>query len=175
MNFFNAQHSFNLFSCSLTSQSVRVPVRVRFSAEGACAAAAGAGELGWASLFYFLLAHYQALLFMLLACLICVAATKAAMSKSPSAAAAKTGAAATGAASDASSLRPLQGPLLGGSPVAQLGSPLSLSNADHKPYLWTVDNSPVYGSPDVVRQRRSAALSPGSPGRSLTQYSYSDM
>ncbi len=43
---------------------------------------------------------------------------------------------------------------------------MNLSNADNKPYLWTVDNSPIYGSPDVRRR--------GSP-RSLTQYSYSDM
>ena len=40
-------------------------------------------------------------------------------------------------------------------------TPLSLTNADSKPFLWTVDNSPVYGSPRVSPRR-------------LTQYSYTD-
>ena len=40
-------------------------------------------------------------------------------------------------------------------------TPLSLTNADSKPFLWTVDNSPVYGSPRISPRR-------------LTQYSYTD-
>ena len=42
----------------------------------------------------------------------------------------------------------ITGTLLCTSTSFQVGSPLNLSNADSKPYLWTVDNSPIYGSPD---------------------------
>ena len=47
------------------------------------------------------------------------------------------------------------------------GAGLNLTSADNKPYLWTVDKSPVYGSPSSARK---------SP-RSLTghgQYSYNE-
>ncbi len=148
---------------------MRVPVTVRFSAEGACAAAAGAGELGWASLLYFLLAHYQTVLFLLLSCAACVVVTRMCLGKSAFRGGAAAGAGAHGGPAGDTSMRPIKGPLVGSPGVAQVGSPLNLSNADNKPYLWTVDNSPIYGSPSVRRRRT------GDSPRSLTQYSYTDM
>ena len=182
----DVEELFVTVSSGMTSQSVRVPVTVHFSAEGACAAAAGAGELGWASLFYFLLAHYQAVIFLILSCLACVTITKYCIGK---------GGGMGGRTAPETSMKPIKGPLaMSGAvspvaqvismalvlvmalaclmspvPILQVGSPLNLSNAENKPYLWTVDNSPIYGSPDI-RQRRAGA----SP-RSLTQYSYTDM
>ena len=35
--------------------------------------------------------------------------------------------------------------------AAALRSPI-MTNADNRPYLWTVDNSPIYGSPNGAGQ-----------------------
>eukprot|EP00095_Tigriopus_kingsejongensis_P012070 maker-scaffold60_size442463-snap-gene-0.28 protein:Tk12070 transcript:maker-scaffold60_size442463-snap-gene-0.28-mRNA-1 annotation:"nuclear pore membrane glycoprotein 210" len=115
-------------------------------------------ELNWSSLFYFILSHYQSLLFITFSCLICVLLTKILL-KNASSATSSTGLQAPKSATQTSTS--LKSPLLGS---ASPQSPMNLSNADNRPYLWTVDNSPIYGSPSFSRR---------SP-RSLTQYSYTD-
>ncbi len=97
---------------SLTSQKVSVPVSVHFSPESACGAGGGvaAGELGWTSLLYFLLAHYQAVVILLLSCVACVVLTKSFVTK----AAGKGGV-------ESISMKPVKTPLIGGQPpVAQV-------------------------------------------------------
>ena len=48
-----------------------------------------------------------------------------------------------------------------------IGAGLNLTSADNKPYLWTVDKSPIYGSPNGVRR------SPR-PLTGYSQYSYTE-
>ena len=48
-----------------------------------------------------------------------------------------------------------------------LGAGLNLTSAENKPYLWTVDKSPVYGSPNG--RRRSPR-----PLTGYSQYSYTE-
>ena len=141
-------------SSALTGQSINIPVKVAFRGDQ-CANI----ELGWSSLLYFMAAHYQSLLFILASCVICVfvtrllsqAATKPSEPKPNNAAAANLGS-------------PMNRMQNGGSP-----SSTPLMNADNKPYLWTVNDSPVYGSPVLG----SSPYNRKSP-RSLTQYSYTE-
>ena len=47
------------------------------------------------------------------------------------------------------------------------GAGLNLTSADNKPYLWTVDKSPVYGSPNTTRRSPRPLTGYG-------QYSYTE-
>ncbi len=141
---------------SVTGQSAVVPVKIMFRGDQ-CANI----ELGWSSLIYFLISHYQSLLFIIASCVICVFVTRV-VSQS-----AKTSTSKSSASS--ADINAFNTP--NGMPrVANLSSSPSslLLNSESKPFVWTVDKSPVYGSPATpsLYHRKSP--------RSLTQYSYTD-
>ena len=48
-----------------------------------------------------------------------------------------------------------------------VGAGLNLTSADNKPYLWTVDKSPIYGSPNGMRRSPRPLTGYG-------QYSYTE-
>lgn len=137
-------------SSALTDQSVVIPIKVSFRGDQ-CANI----ELGWSSLVYFLAGHYQSVLVIIASCVICVLITRLVAAQ-----------AATSKPSETKPAGPdlAKTPLRMGNGVPQLQSP-TLLNSENKPYLWTVNDSPVYGSPSPLSRR--------SP-RSLSQYSYTD-
>ena len=63
------------------------------------------------------------------------------------------------------------GPFLNGQQASAFRSPV-LTNADNRPYLWTQDNSPIYGSPNGAGQ--SPLYQGRKSPRNLIQYSYTD-
>lgn len=150
-------------SSSVTGQSYQIPVKVTFRGDQ-CANI----ELGWSSLIYFVAGHYQSLLFIIASCIICVFVTRLATQAGSSKSSSQTTAADKNG--DVANNR-----LVGGSPPfnrmqnGSAGSPSTLLNAENRPYLWTVNDSPVYGSPPAA----SPPYGKRSP-RSLTQYSYTD-
>ena len=151
-----------IITSPLTNQKFEVPVKVAFRGDQ-CANI----ELGWSSLIYFLAAHYQSLLFIIASCAICVFITRLATQAASSA---KTSTSNNNATNKAAFNT---GDKLG-TPMQfnrmPNGSPNNtLLNADSKPFLWTTNDSPVYGSP-------TSSTSPydrRSP-RALAQYSYSN-
>lgn len=141
-------------TCSVTGQHVDVPVDVQFRGDQ-CANI----ELGWSSLIYFFIGHYQSLLFIVASCIICVFVTRLILVQGASAKAA----ALQQQKSSSDSSKTLGSPI---NRVQTNGTPNSFVNASGQHYLWTVDNSPVYGSPTPYARRSSP--------RSLTQYSYTE-
>ena len=140
----------------LTGQAFNVPVKVAFRGDQ-CANI----ELGWSSLLYFMAAHYQSLLFIVASCVICVFVTRLlsqATTNKPSEQAKPNNAVNAGS------------PIVNHR-IMQNGTPngTTLVDADARPYLWTVNDSPVYGSPVSA----SSPYNRKSP-RSLTQYSYTE-
>ena len=143
---------------TLTSQKVTIPVSVTFSGDFC-----PNSELGWTSLIYFLLAHYQTLVFMIITCIIVYLLTYAFLTRKTS----SSSVSSSRAPSSSMSMKPLGSPLLGSPQQSRSGlssSPLNMTNSENKPYLFTADNAPIYGSPSFGRK---------SP-RSLTSYSYTD-
>ena len=142
-------------------QSVSVPVTVSISDAGSCAYA----ELTWSSLGYFLLSHWHEMLLMAFTAVVCYFVTKAIFQGGAVRATASGDASsATAAAANPTSMKtplPLSPRNAAAVSAVTNSTPLSLTNADSKPFLWTVDNSPVYGSPRISPRR-------------LTQYSYTD-
>ncbi len=145
------------------SQSVTVPVVVSYSGDG-CANS----ELGWYSLLYFLASHYQYVILLIITCIGCVVATKFLYQNS----AGGQSSSSAGIARPASSVKRLILSPVNEAAAASFNTPVSsslnLTNAGGKPYLWSQDSSPVYGSPGGAgdTNRRSP--------RRLTQFSYSD-
>ena len=142
-------------------QSVSVPVTVSISDAGSCAYA----ELTWSSLGYFLLSHWPEMILMAFTAVVCYFVTKAIFQGGAlKATAAGDASSATAAAANPTSMKtplPLSPRNAAAVSAVTNSTPLSLTNADSKPFLWTVDNSPVYGSPRISPRR-------------LTQYSYTD-
>ena len=145
-------------------QSVSVPVTVSLSDAGSCAYA----ELTWSSLGYFLLTHWHEMLLMSFTAVVCYFVTKAIFqggaARAAAGAAGDASSAPAAAAANPSSMKtplPLSPRNAAAVSAVANSTPLSLTNADSKPFLWTVDNSPVYGSPRISPRR-------------LTQYSYTD-
>lgn len=115
-------------------------------------------ELNWSSLVYFVLSHYQSLLFIVFSCIICILLTKILLKNNASSSTQSN--AANQVKTATANSTSLKSPML-----TSPSSPLNVSSS-RSPYLWTVDNSsPIYGSPE----RRS----PTSP-RHLGQFSYSE-
>ena len=130
----------------LTDQTFVFPVKVQFRGDQ-CANI----ELGWSSLIYFLAAHYQSVLFIVASCVICVFITRLVTQ-----------------ASKASSSKPSEKPSVMQTPVRIMQNGSSpILNSDSKPFLWTANDSPVYGSPTISPFNRKSP-------RSLAQYSYSN-
>ena len=138
-------------------QSVSVPVTVSLSDAGACAYA----ELTWSSLGYFLLSHWHEMLLMAFTAVVCYVVTKAIFQGGAARPTAAGDATAAAAATSMKTPLPLSPRNAAAVSAVANSTPLSLTNADSKPFLWTVDNSPVYGSPRISPRR-------------LTQYSYTD-
>ena len=115
--------------------------------------------LGWSVLFYFIASNYQPIIFILASCLICIFLTKllyqSQNNKSDSSKTQNSSAFANGHA-----------PTNGVMKLQQNGLTNTPLNSDAKPYLWTTNESPVYGSPTST-----SPLNRKSP-RNLTQYSY---
>ena len=124
--------------------------------------------IGWSVLFYFIASNYQPILFILASCLICIFLTKllyqSQNNKSDSSKTQNSSAFANGHAPSSNGVMKLQqnGSLQNGN-GSLTNTPL---NSDAKPYLWTTNESPVYGSPTST-----SPLNRKSP-RNLTQYSY---
>ena len=142
----------------VVTETAKVPAKISFITEG-CSRT----DLGWTSIFYFILTHYQSMIILVLACLTCVYLTKFVIQNTTSKLIGGPPPGATAQNSSGSK------PNLVGTPMQQQNNSQSPSflNADNKPYLWTADTSPIYGSPNYSNRRRSP--------RQLTQYSYSDM
>jgi len=141
----------------ITGQNFVVPVKAAFRADQ-CANI----ELGWSSVLYFIAAHYQSLLFIIASCIVCVIITKfvsQAANKSSS--------------SSSNGTKPPSGDKLLATPLNnrlhQNGSPNTLLNSESKPFLWTTNESPVYGSPTST-----SPYGRGKSPRQLAQYSYSN-
>ena len=143
-------------SSSVTGQSMIIPIKVNFRGDQ-CANI----EMGWSVLLYFLAAHYQSLIFILASCVICVFITKLMLQNT-----------ANAGKSDSSAKPPMERNqnFLNVSPSAMkihqngYASPMT---SDARPHLWTVNDSPVYGSPTST-----SPYNRKSP-RSLTQTQYS--
>ena len=143
-------------SSSVTGQNVIIPIKVNFRGDQ-CANI----EMGWSVLLYFLAAHYQSLIFILASCVICVFITKLMLQNT-----------ANAGKSDSSAKPPMERNqnFLNVSPSAMkihqngYASPMT---SDARPHLWTVNDSPVYGSPTST-----SPYNRKSP-RSLTQTQYS--
>ncbi len=140
----------------MTEQEVEMPVQVTFRGDQ-CANI----ELGWSSLLYFLAGHYQSVLFIVASCVVCVFITRLIVTQASAASAnAKKDSNGNKPVVNGNASKLLSTPLMNRSPTTFVTS-------DSKPYLWTTNDSPVYGSP-------TANVSPygrKSP-RPLSQYSY---
>ena len=144
-------------SPSVTGQNVIIPIKVNFRGDQ-CANI----EMGWSVLLYFLAAHYQSLIFILASCVICVFITKLMLQNT-----------ANAGKSDSSAKPPMERNqnFLNVSPSAMkihqngYASPMT---SEARPHLWTVNDSPVYGSPTSTSPYNNRK----SP-RSLTQTQYS--
>lgn len=142
---------------SMTNQTYDMPIKVTFRGDQ-CANI----ELGWSSLLYFMATHYQSLLFIVASCVICVFVTRLvtqAATIKPS-----------GSALNQKQDKILSTPLMQQQPRMQQNMNGSLLNSDSKPFLWTNNDSPVYGSPTSSISPYNNRKSP----RSLAQYSYSN-
>ena len=126
----------------LTGQSVQVRVK-----QGVHARTCASETLGWDSLLYFVfIDHWVYILIIVLT----VIGTKKLLVK-PAAAPAKVAAPPATPAP-----KPKQDPLSQG--YASPSSPYNATNADGRPYLFTVDSSPVYGSPNASRRKSPRSL-----------------
>jgi len=141
---------------STESQSIRIPIDVRFKGDQC-----GNMELGWSSILFFLLDHYQSFLMIIISCVLCTYVTKLVLAKQGSSSGKELKQTPTNINSN----------LLQQSPppkyTSAAGAGLNLTSADNKPYLWTVDKSPVYGSPNTTRRSPRPLTGYG-------QYSYTE-
>lgn len=144
---------------STESQSVKLPVVVRFRSDKC-----GNMDLGWSTVFYFLIDHYQSFLLILFSCFACTYITRFVISKQQNTIAKDQKQAPTNINSNLLQQSPLPSSPRYGSAA---GAGLNLTSADNKPYLWTVDKTPVYGSPNGTRRSPRPLTGYG-------QYSYTE-